>query len=106
MSVEASPVEACKTCGSFEHYSCHRENGMFSIMGHPKFFGAIIGKCEVCNSYIGSAQSRCDSTHCVAAGLQWWAKDQHGWPIERHTNRPAWRYWARVLAQNLRKVTG
>lgn len=36
----------------------------------------------------------------------WWAKDAHGWPIERINNRPAYIYWLRVLFQNIRKVTG
>lgn len=76
------------------------------VLGHAKFFGAIIGKCPVCNSYIGSAIGHCDSPYCQAEKLPWWWLDQFGWPIVRITNRPAWHWWARVLVQNLRKVIG
>lgn len=106
-AVECSPIEACKNCGSFEHYSCRKDdNGMFSIMGHARFFGHIIGTCPECNSAIGSAIGKCDSHWCRAKDLPWWRLDQHGWPIERITNRPAPYFWLRVLAQNIRKVTG
>lgn len=97
----------CTTCGAPEHADCFTySNGNVYILGHPKFFGRIIGKCQVCNSLIGSAIGRCDSFHCRAAKLPWWLLDAEGWPIVRVTNRPAWLFWLRVLFQNIRKVTG
>ena len=63
MTTEASPA-ACTTCGSPEHVYCKKiPGGTAYVLGPPKFFGAIIGKCSVCNSLIGSAIGGCDNDH-------------------------------------------
>ena len=33
------------------------------ILGPPKFFGKVIGKCSICNGLIGSAMGGCDRDH-------------------------------------------
>jgi hypothetical protein len=57
----------CTTCGSPGHSYCSKDGSY--ILGHAKFFGAIIGKCSICNCLIGSAIGRCDTDHTP------WRKD-------------------------------
>lgn len=81
---------------------------------------------EAANDHPGYLDQFFQCGHCVAGGrplffwgtihalaapnvkkrAPWWSRDQDGWPIERIMNLPAWRYWLRVVAQNIRKVTG
>ena len=65
MSEENKP---CETCGNPSHAYCSNKDGSSYILGHARFFGAIIGKCPHCNSLIGSAIGKCDSTNCVLNG--------------------------------------
>jgi hypothetical protein len=55
----------CSECGDPGHAYCSNEAGAKYTLGHPEYFGGIIGKCGYCNSLIGSAQGYC--TTCERA---------------------------------------
>ena len=62
---EKEKNKPCSECGDKSHAYCSNKNGSSYILGHSKFFGAIIGNCPHCNSLIGSAIGKCDASHCV-----------------------------------------
>ena len=72
-------TKPCTTCGSLAHAYCSTIGGGLYVLGHPKFFGAVIGKCPTCNSLIGSAIGGCDNPYCTAKDTRW-VRPSTFWP--------------------------